>query len=373
MKQKTKYEIIHLIWMFLFVSICSAVPDSSHVLGRVMEEYIKEEESFLRRIEITQNCLLSNSELEKIYYENPLIFDLAECPVLKMRITAISYIKKEKGLETLIFTNRESPSALTVIESFCPKHFEQRKSIWMSALVQDHQWLPAVLGFVTLNKGKLLTISSYGAIALELSDEGSGVANQVLLALLEEFNVATNNYEKIEGAVLAGIDKTTYMNDYMSYKYRLTASLFYHSGDKAQALRFYSKIYNDGFENESTYYRVAKIHKDNGEKGKALEVLQEGFLKFPESSILLMGMSEIEYFDQKYCIALKYIDKSLGLTPENPRAYILKANILTNLKRKHDAMESCINAIQFSYGWGEYYVNQIHSIVKKLNNLESQK
>lgn len=366
----------HPILMGMIISLLScfshdALSASSDAFDRNLDEFILQEMTLVKRIQNARINFLNDAELEKLYRNNPTIGDTAGCPVLKVRLEVLPCKNDGNGLRSFILPNTRSPSALTVIESYTPVYFERRKGIWVAAINNDHQWLPAIIDFIRINRGG--ADQGYGSLALELTEPGLNMANQALAFLADNYCILTNVHGNLSELILEKVNKIEFSENYIERKYRMMAGLAYHSGDLEKALQLYALVKSDKFRKESIYYRVSKIHKELGDGNKAYEALQDGFQKFPKSSILFMCMAEHKFADKEYNEALKNIDKCLQLTPENPRVHILKARILADLRCRHEAMNSCIHAIQYSYGWDKEILDQINAVIQRLNNAETKK
>lgn len=136
------------------------------------------------------------------------------------------------------------------------------------------------------------------------------MANQALAFLADNYCILTNVHGNLSELILEKVNKIEFSENYIERKYRMMAGLAYHSGDLEKALQLY---------------------------------------------------------------ALVKSDKCLQLTPENPRVHILKARILADLRCRHEAMNSCIHAIQYSYGWDKEILDQINAVIQRLNNAETKK
>lgn len=371
MKMQTQHPV--LMGMMIFLLSCfsdNAVCASLDALNRNLDDFVSQEMSFVKRIQDARVNLLSDVELEKLHKEDLPIGDVNNWPVLKIRLELLPYKNDGNGLRSYILSNMNSPSALTVIESYAPEYFERRKAVRHAAFSRDHQWLPAIIDLVNIYRGGDLSVSEYGSTALELAQYDSNLSRSILEALCEVYNISTNMNQNVTDSIINKLNEKKWQREYLYYKNRLVAGLIYHSGKGKAALDMYESIVEHKIQKESIYYRVSKINKTLGNNDRAYEVIQEGFQKFPKSSILFMCMAEHKFADRDFSEALKNVDKCLQLTPENPRLHILKAKILTDLKWRHEAMDSCINAIQYSFGWNKEILEQINVVIQKLNNTD---
>lgn len=358
-----------IFFIYLAGSVYASCVDSrvESTINENIVQFLNDEDSFVNGIRKSCIYLMTDEELLKALDENPSLIESEKCHVRKARIEALSYKAQEKRIKSLFFLNSSSPAALTAIESYAPEYFERRKGLWLAALNKDHGWLPAIIDSIQLYRGGVLTISEYGSKALELTEPGSDMAKLTLAKLAENFGISTNEFQNVTNLIVK-LSETEWQDEYIVFKNRLIAGLTYHSGELKKALSMYNEILAHVPKQESVYCRVSKIYKVLGEDDNALKVLQEGFQKFPKSSILFMCLAENKFESGDLNSALEAINNCLEIAPENPRAHIIKARVLADLKRRHDAMESCINAMRFCYGWGKEYLVQINDVLNNLND-----
>lgn len=353
--------------LFLYVCFTGTVLSGSmEMLDKNIDRFVDDEENFIKQIRNAHFYLFNNDEFKKWHEDNPSLVDKMNCSILNARLAALSCKEDKSKLFGCIISNSDSPSALTIIESYTPDYFEKRKAAWSAAIRKDHQWLPAIIDFICINRGG--AVFGYGSSALELTGVGSKMAIQTYNLLLQHYSIDAEKPLNNIKDILSKVEKQEWPDRFIEQKYRLMASLYYHAGNSRKSLELYNLVKEDKFRKESIYYRVSKIHKELGEDEAAYAVLENGFSKYPQSSILFMCMAELKFEDKAYNDALINVNKSLYIASENPRVYTFKAKILSKMNRRHDAMEACLNAIRFSYGWGDEILDEINKVLENLNS-----
>ena len=366
MKEKSYKGFRTCAILILFVCSTNAVLSGTvDVLDKNIYRFVNDEKDFIEQVQNARFYSLNDDEFKKWSGNNLSLINKSNCPLLRARLAALSCNNDKSKLVGCITSNSDSPSALTIIESYTPDYFEKRKGLWSAAIRKDHQWLPAIIDSIRVNSGG--AVFGHGSSALELTAVNSMMATQAYDLLLQHYSIGAIKPLDDINEILRKVEEQEWPERFIEQKYRLTASLYYHKGNLKKSLELYSLVNGDKFRKESTYYRVSKIHKKLGNNKAAYEELKNGFSKYPNSSILYMCMAELKFEDKAYNEALINVNRSLQIASENPRVYVLKANILSEMNRRHDAMDACINAIQYSYGWGDEILEDVNAVIEALN------
>ena len=113
--------------------------------------------------------------------------------------------------------------------------------------------------------------------------------------------------------------------------------------DYARAKDFFEKCIGVGYyyENGEVYAKLGDVYSNLGDTKKGAEVLEQGFVKFPQSQSILIGL--INYYitsgdDTDRLFVL--IDEAKKNEPNNASLYYVEGNIYKELKNVEKAVES---------------------------------
>ena len=113
--------------------------------------------------------------------------------------------------------------------------------------------------------------------------------------------------------------------------------------DYARAKDFFEKCLGVGYyyENGEVYAKLGDVYSNLGDTKKGAEVLEQGFVKFPQSQSILIGL--INYYitsgdDTDRLFVL--IDEAKKNEPNNASLYYVEGNIYKELKNVEKAVES---------------------------------
>ena len=124
-----------------------------------------------------------------------------------------------------------------------------------------------------------------------------------------------------------------------------------------QAIKYYKEAAEYGYNGARTYSLIASAYQQKKDTLGALEVLQEGFEKYPEDKTVLTSMIQI-YLDQKKSEeAMKYLDMAIEQEPNNELFYFIKGTLFETLKDGDKAIESYQKAIDVNPEYYDAYYN----------------
>ena len=105
------------------------------------------------------------------------------------------------------------------------------------------------------------------------------------------------------------------------------------AGNKEQAIEFYKKCLDMGFaQNGFAYSNLAEVYRSQGDNDACKSVLEEGFVKFPENSNILIGLIN-QYMDSKDDTAKLFdlMHAAQALDPNNASLFYVEGNVYKQL------------------------------------------
>ncbi|MCD8207885.1 MAG: tetratricopeptide repeat protein, partial [Bacteroidales bacterium] len=118
------------------------------------------------------------------------------------------------------------------------------------------------------------------------------------------------------------------------------------AGDYQKAKEYFEKAIEIGYyENGDAYAKLGDTYKNLDEVDKAIATLEEGFVKFPESQGILVGLIAL-YVDnnQDPEKLFGYIDQAKANEPNNASLYYVEGDIYNKLGDKEKALASYAEA-----------------------------
>ncbi|MBR0240323.1 MAG: tetratricopeptide repeat protein [Bacteroidales bacterium] len=127
--------------------------------------------------------------------------------------------------------------------------------------------------------------------------------------------------------------------------------------DHERAGRFYQQCYEVGYygENGHVFSGLAESLMHAGDTTKAVAILEEGFVKYPQSQAIMIGL--INYYISKGSGTEKLfalLDKAIENEPDNASLYYVKGNTYVQVKEYDKAVEAYDKCVEVnpSYEFG---------------------
>lgn len=127
--------------------------------------------------------------------------------------------------------------------------------------------------------------------------------------------------------------------------------------DKERSGRFYQKCYEVGYfgENGHVFSGLAESLMHAGDTTKAVQILEEGFVKYPQSQGIMIGL--INYYISSGSGTEKLfalLDKAIENEPDNASLYYVKGNTYVQVKEYDKAVEAYDKCVEVnpSYEFG---------------------
>ena len=111
------------------------------------------------------------------------------------------------------------------------------------------------------------------------------------------------------------------------------------AGNKEQAIDFYKKCLDMGYyQNGFAYSNLAETYRSLGDKDACKAVLEEGFVKFPENSNILIGLIN-QYMDNNDDTGKLFdlMHAAQALDPKNASLFYVEGNVYKQLKDYENA------------------------------------
>ncbi|QGY47250.1 tetratricopeptide repeat protein [Maribellus comscasis] len=270
----------------------------------------------------------------------------------------------EKALETIKETidpsNEKSEKTID-----WPKTWEVRGEIYQAIYQSEDE------NVKKLAENPLATAFESYKKALELDEKGRfGNGLKIKLTLLtndltnqavegfnsEDYEKALNAFEQIleiNSMPLIKGDNPETVDTVIIYNTGLAA---YNAQQYDKAIKYYKEAAEYGYNGARTYSLIASAYQMKKDTLGALEILQEGFERYPEDNNVLTSMIQI-YLDQdKTEDAMKYLEMAIEQDPDNATFYFAQGTLFEKLENDEKAIESYEKAIEVdSENYGAYY------------------
>ncbi|MBQ6073741.1 MAG: hypothetical protein IJK90_07515 [Bacteroidales bacterium] len=155
------------------------------------------------------------------------------------------------------------------------------------------------------------------------------LANEALSEYLAgNFEKAAGLFKKTaecaENPILGKTDETN------TYYTALVSNM---AGNKEQAIEYYNKCIDMGyFQDGFAYSNLAEVYRSMGDKDKCKEVLETGFVKFPENSNILIGLIN-HYIDNQEDTGklFELLHSAQAIDPKNASLFYVEGNVYKQL------------------------------------------
>lgn len=140
------------------------------------------------------------------------------------------------------------------------------------------------------------------------------------------------------------------------YSMALTNAKLQHYTQSDSLLRENCRLYHSNIK-EIYYSEFAKLLLDEGNKGKARKILEEGLKNFPESPEINFQYGNLEVASNRLEVSLKYFIKTIQLRPQTTKSYEKLIETYNSLKQYDKAIEMFNKIKEFKINLTE---NQYH-------------
>lgn len=136
-----------------------------------------------------------------------------------------------------------------------------------------------------------------------------------------------------------------------------TALAAYNAEQYEKAIKYYQKAADYGYNGARTYSLLANTYQLKKDTLAALDVLKEGFEKYPEDNTVLTSMIQIYLDLDKTEEAMKYLDMAIDRDPNNATFRFAKGTLHEKLGEEEEAIEAYSNAIDVDETYFDAYYN----------------
>ncbi len=141
----------------------------------------------------------------------------------------------------------------------------------------------------------------------------------------------------------------------MIYYSAVTASM---SGDNARAAKFFEECVKINYvQDGDVFASLADCYKKGGDTAKAMATLNDGFLKFPLSQSILVGLINIYMeADEEPAKLVELLKTAQANEPNNPSLYYAEGNVYAKLQDYPKAIEAYKKSaeIDATYFWAPF-------------------
>ncbi|MDR2911351.1 MAG: tetratricopeptide repeat protein [Bacteroidales bacterium] len=222
--------------------------------------------------------------------------------------------------------------------------------------------------------------SSERSIKLKLTLLTNDLLSQASQAFSDsDFELAQKSFEMImeinESPLIKG-DNQDYVDTVIIFNAGLAA---YNAENFDNAIEYFTEAAEYGYDKGNTYTLIAATYeskKTASDTLKALDVLKEGFEKYPEDNAVLTSLIQI-YLDMKQPEdAMKYLELAISKDPSNPIYYFAQGGLYEQLEREEDAIGMYEKALSVdsdffdaNFNLGVLYYNKGINQINLANNI----
>lgn len=124
-----------------------------------------------------------------------------------------------------------------------------------------------------------------------------------------------------------------------------------------EAIEYYSKAAELGYNGARTYSLMANTYQLKGDTLGALDVLKEGFEKYPEDNGILTSMIQVYLDLEKTNEAMKYLNMAIQQDPTNATYYFALGTLHEKQGNEQDAIEAYEKAIEIDNDYFDAFYN----------------
>ena len=231
--------------------------------------------------------------------------------------------------------------------------------------------------------GKAKEVDTKGSKNKDITEMMESIHGKLSNEALSEY--LAGNFEKASGLfkktsecaqnpLLGKIDSTN------TYYTALVSNM---AGKKEQAIEYYQKCLDMGYyQNGFAFANLADVYKNMGDKDACKDILEQGFVKFPENSNILIGLIN-HYIDNQEDTGklFELLHSAQQLDPKNASLYYVEGNVFKQLGDVENAakMYAKSSEVDPNYVFGQlglgilYYDKAIEIQTKASEELDDNK
>lgn len=196
------------------------------------------------------------------------------------------------------------------------------------------------------------------SVKIKLTLLTNDLTNQAVQAFnSENYDQALNSFERILEIQDMNIIKKDNPNAVDTVIIFNTGLAAYNAEKYDKAIKYYKEAAKHGYSGARTYNLIANSYQLKKDTLGALEVLQEGFEKYPEDNGLLTTMIQIYLDLDKTEDAMKYLEVAIEKDPKNSTFHFAQGTLFEKLGQQEKAVQAYQNAIEADENYFDAYYN----------------
>ncbi len=192
------------------------------------------------------------------------------------------------------------------------------------------------------------------------------LTNQAVQAFQDEdYDKALKSFEQILDIQDVDIVKADNPNAIDTVILFNTGLAAYNAKNYDKAIKYYSEAAKHGYNGARTYSLIASAYQLKGDTIGSLDVLKEGFNKYPTDNGVLTSMIQIYLDMDKTDDAMKYLEMAIEQDPTNTTYYFAQGTLYEKLKDEENAIKTYEKALEIDptffnafYNLGALYYNK---------------
>ena len=179
------------------------------------------------------------------------------------------------------------------------------------------------------------------SVKIKLTLMTNDLTNQAVEAFNnEDYKGALKSFEQImdiNSIDIVKVDNPDAVDTVIIFNAGLAA---YNSEDYDKAIKYYGEAATHGYNGARTFSLIANSHQLNKDTLAALEVLKEGFEKYPTDNGVLTSMIQIYLDLNKTEDAMKYLEMAIEQDPNNSTYHFAQGTLYEKLNNEEKAIET---------------------------------
>ncbi len=292
-----------------------------------------------------------------------------------MIIGASAYAQKGKvaAAQTSITSGDIEKAITTIEEAVDPSNPKAEKSIpWAKTWMIRGQVYDAAFKAKKGDTSKALStaLESYKkAIELDEKKQFTNIMKANLTSLSSSFiNQASDCYKKADykGAYesFKQVIETNNLPIYTPEELTVDTAIVYNVGLAAyqgemygEAAKYFAEAAKYGYMGDQLYLNMMSAHLLNSDTTSAINVLKEGFQKYPEASDIVTNMVNLYLQTDNTNEAIKYLEVAIKQDPNNASFYFAQGALFDKLQETDKAIESYEKSIELKSDYFDPYYN----------------
>ena len=189
-----------------------------------------------------------------------------------------------------------------------------------------------------------------------------------------------NNYDKS----LEAFENILEISDTRLFEEQIDTIIYYNAalaarnaGDHEKAIEFFRKAIDLGYGGSDAYYLLKTEYIAVNDSNGALKVLQEGYEKYPDTTLILIELVNYYLTSGDTEEGLKYLELAEQKEANNPDIYFAQGTLFEKIGDKEKAMEMYNKAIEINpeyfnayFNKGALYYNNAVELYEQANQIE---